>query len=120
MIRPMTLTGKQKRTLKARGQKMPDDLHLGKAGLTEKSLANLGQFLDKKELVKVRFIELEGAERKSFAAALCEQAGAECVQVLGRTLLMYRANEELDAAKRALPTSRADDEDKADDKESDE
>jgi RNA-binding protein len=120
MIRPMTLTGKQKRTLKARGQKMPDDLHLGKAGLTEKALASLGQLLDKKEIAKVRFIELEGAERKSFAVALCEQAGAECVQVLGRTLLMYRANEELDAAKRALPVAGTDEKDETSDEESDE
>ena len=98
----MTLNGKQKRTLKTRAQKMDDDLHLGKAGLTENATANIGRLLDAKEVVKVRFIELEGAERKRFAADLCETVGAECVQVLGRTLLMYRANAELVASKRAL------------------
>ena len=38
----------------------------------------------------MRFTDLEGAERKELANAVCKAVGAELVQVVGRTVLMYR------------------------------
>lgn len=99
----MTLTGKQKRALKALGQKIPDDLRVGAEGLSEGFVAALSRVLDRKEVAKVRFTDLEGDDRKSFALEIAEAAGAVCVATVGRTVLLYRANPELDPGKRALP-----------------
>ena len=90
----MPLSGKEKRSLKARGQTMPDDVVLGKAGMTEAFVTHAKALLVRKELVKVRFADVEGAERKALAREVCAAVGAECVQVLGRTMLVYRAKEE--------------------------
>jgi RNA-binding protein len=99
----MALTGKQKRLLKARGQTMSDDIALGKAGFTTAFLEHLGRLLERRELVKVRFADVEGAERKVLARELCAAAGSECVGIVGRTILLYRANPDLQPGKRALP-----------------
>jgi RNA-binding protein len=101
----MTLTGSQKRMLRARGQKMADDAHVGKAGATDAALANLRMLLDRKELVKVRFDDLEGSQRNDFARELAASVEALCIAVVGRTALLYRANPALDPARRSLPAS---------------
>lgn len=98
----MPLTGKQKSQLKALGQRMADDIHLGTDGLSDGFVAHLNAALQRKELVKLRFTELEGDARKEMASELSEAVGAECVAVVGRTVLLYRENPELPAKKRAL------------------
>ena len=86
----MPLTLKQKRLLKQRGQTLADGCQLGKARLTDEFLDHLNQLLDRDGLVKMRFTELEGSARKELAKAVCRAVDAECVQVVGRTVLMYR------------------------------
>jgi len=89
--KPMPLTGKQKRLLKQRGQAMADDCRLGKGLFSDEFVGHLNRLLDKQELVKMRFGDLEGRDRKALAKAVCEAVNAELVQVVGRTVLMYRA-----------------------------
>jgi RNA-binding protein len=96
------LTGKQKRALKALGQRMGDDLRVGKGGLSDAFLATLDEALRRKELVKVRFTELHGDERKLFALELADAAGAQCIATVGLTTLLYRANPELEPDQRVL------------------
>ena len=94
------LTGKQKHHLRALGQKLPATAAMGKAGLTEAVLANLNTLLDQHELVKVRLSEGGAADRDALAAQLEQATGALCVGVVGRTALLYRANEQLPDKKR--------------------
>ena len=98
----MALTGKQKRVLKGKGQTMSDDTRLGRDGLSEGFVDRLNALLAKRELVKLRFTDLEGSMRKALAVEVCAAVKAECVTILGRTMLLYKANEELDADKRVL------------------
>lgn len=98
----MGLTGKEKRMLRGRGQTLADDGHVGKAGVTEGVLANFRGLLARKELIKVRFDELEGGDRRDFGAELAAALDAECITVVGRTVVLYRANPELPAAQRVL------------------
>ena len=83
---------------------MPDDAALGKGGLSEASVSHLRQLLSRKELVKIRFADVEGGARKEFADEVCAAVGGECecVQILGRTMLLYRPNPELDPDRRLL------------------
>lgn len=87
----MPLTGKQKRLLKQRGQTMTDGCRLGKGQFSDEFVGHLNRLLDKQELVKMRFGDLEGKDRKALAKAVCAAVNAELVQVVGRTVLMYRA-----------------------------
>lgn len=98
----MTLSASEKKRLRGRGQRMDDDASLGRGGLSDGSLRHVRDLLERKELVKVRFIEAEGAERQAVAAELAAAVDAQLVAVVGRTALLYRANESLDPDKRAL------------------
>lgn len=98
----MALSAKERKQLKALGQTRDDDVRVGKAAMSEGFLTHLRDELLRKELVKVRFAELEGGERKAFAEEMAAAAGAELVGVLGRTILLYRANEAMEKGKRVL------------------
>ncbi|MEX0776602.1 MAG: YhbY family RNA-binding protein [Phycisphaeraceae bacterium] len=100
----MALTSGQRKLLRQRGQTMIDDFRLGKAGLTPRHVANLRDLLTGRELVKLRFgKDVQGAERKTLAEEVCAAVEAECAAITGRTMLLYRANPELETGKRVLP-----------------
>ncbi len=67
---------------------------MGKDGLSEGVVGALDAALEQHELIKVRLLESVGADRHEVAAALAEASTSELVQVLGRTLLLYRARKE--------------------------
>jgi len=102
----MALTGKQRGHLKSLGQTMDESLRLGKAGINDEFRRHLDRLLNERELVKLRFTDIEGAMRKELGREVCAASGAELVQIVGRTMLLYRANPALDADKRVtLPGS---------------
>lgn len=86
------MTGKQRRHLRALGHHLDAVVQVGKGGIGEGLLGALDAALAEHELIKVRLADAVGAERHALAGALAEAAGAELVQVLGRTILLYRAD----------------------------
>ena len=96
----MDLTGKQKRYLKGLGQKLPDFCTIGKDGLTKPIIYNIQKQFDKTELVKVRLRFEEGSERQLTAAQLEQKTSSVCIAVVGKTVLLYRPNEELKGDKK--------------------
>ncbi len=98
----MTLTSKQRRTLKGLGQRMNDDLRLGKAGISDSFVNHAGQLLDRQELIKIRFTDISGADRQALADQVSEALHAQCVGVVGRTMLIYRDNPDLEPQKKKL------------------
>ncbi len=96
------LTGKQKRFLRARGQTLQPAVIIGKGGLSDDAIANLQAQIALTELIKVRLPE--GFDRKALAAATAEATDAALAGVIGRTCLLYKPNDTLDASDRlALP-----------------
>ena len=87
----MALSGKQRRTLRALGHHLQAVVQVGHAGLTEAVLAALEQALHDHELVKVRISENAPEPRAIIAANLAASTGSELAQLLGRTVLLYRA-----------------------------
>ena len=94
------LTTRQRAALRSQGQKLADDCHLGKAGLSESFLMHLDDLFSRKELVKLRFDDIQGAMRKEMADELADIASAHLVGVTGRTMLLYRPNPTLPPEKR--------------------
>jgi RNA-binding protein len=94
------LTGKQKKHLRGLGQLLDPLMTVGKEGITDPVIKNIGDLLDKRELIKVRLAGPSGAARKEVGPALAEAANAECIAVIGRTVLLYRPNPDLKPSKR--------------------
>ncbi len=86
-----TLTGKQRRHLRALGHHLSPVIHLGKEGLTGALIAACDKALEDHELVKVKLLESVGDDRDTVGAALAEAVSAALAQALGRTLLLFRA-----------------------------
>ncbi|MSP59886.1 MAG: ribosome assembly RNA-binding protein YhbY [Myxococcales bacterium] len=88
------LTGKQRRYLRSLGHHLAPVVHVGKGGITEGLCGALDAALALHELIKVKLGDSAGEDRRSVAAGLAEAAASELVQVLGRTVLLYRARPE--------------------------
>jgi RNA-binding protein len=87
----VALNGKQRRALRAMGHHLEPVVQVGHGGITPGVVAALEQALWDHELVKVR-VGSEALDRKAVATELADATGAELAQVLGRTLLLYKAN----------------------------
>jgi RNA-binding protein len=85
------LTGRQRRHLRALGQRLAATLHVGHEGVTEAVVRQADEQLAARELVKVRIAENAPQDRHATAEALAARTGAALAQVLGRTALLYRA-----------------------------
>jgi RNA-binding protein len=88
------LNGKQRRFLRGLGHHLDPVVQVGKDGISEGLVAALDTALDTHELIKIKLGESAGADRRAIGAALAEAAAAELVQVLGRTVLLYRRRAE--------------------------
>jgi RNA-binding protein len=93
------LSGKQRRYLRGLGHSLEPVVLVGKDGLSEGIVGALDVALETHELIKVRLLESVGADRHAISAALAEASNAELIQVLGRTLLLYRARKKDPAIK---------------------
>lgn len=89
-----SVTGKQRRYLRALGQRLAATLHVGQEGVSEAVVRQAGAALQAHELVKVRVGDNAPADRHATAEELARRTGAELAQVLGRTALLYRRRRE--------------------------
>jgi RNA-binding protein len=87
---PSELTGRQRRHLRALGQKLTATLHVGQEGVSDAVVRQADAQLEIHELIKVRVGDNAPEDRHETAAALAERTRAHLAQVLGRTALLYR------------------------------
>jgi RNA-binding protein len=87
------LNGKQIRFLRGLGHHLNPVVMVGKEDISGAVLAFVDEALDAHELIKVKLQEGCETDRHQAARELAEKAGAEVVQVLGRTILLFRRGE---------------------------
>ena len=85
----MPIRGKEVRALRAAGHSLTPVLIIGRAGLSDEVIAAIQLELDTHELIKVK-VGKGPMNRKEIAALLPERTGADVVNLLGRTILLYR------------------------------
>jgi RNA-binding protein len=86
------LTGKQRRHLRALGHELKPTVQIGRNGIDDGVVAAIEQALVDHELVKIRLGEAAELDRHDAADAIARRTGSEIAQVLGNTLLLYRAD----------------------------
>lgn len=84
------LNNRARAALRGVGNTLKPLLTIGKEGLTETVLRQLSGLLEQHELVKVKLLKTAETDRHELADELTEKAGAKLVQVIGRTVLVYR------------------------------
>jgi RNA-binding protein len=90
----MSLTGKQRRKLRALGHELKAIVQVGKSGIDDGLVAALDRALADHELVKVRLGENAGIDRHDAAESLAQKTRSEVAQVLGNIVLLYRPDPE--------------------------
>ena len=85
-----TLTGKQRRHLRALGQRLTATLHVGHEGVSDAVVQQAQAQLAAHELIKIRVGDNAPEDRHATAETLAERTRAHVAQVIGRTALLYR------------------------------
>ena len=88
----MSLTGKQRRYLRGLGHELRPLVQIGKGGIDEGLIAAVEQALKDHELIKIKLGENAEVDRHVAADDLAHQTKSSVAQVLGGTILLYRAD----------------------------
>jgi RNA-binding protein len=91
----MALTSKQRAALRGEAHHLNALVHVGHEGVTPAIRQTLDDALRTKELVKIQVNKTADIDLKKEAAQIAEAVSAEVVQVIGRTITVYRLNAEL-------------------------
>jgi RNA-binding protein len=88
------LTGKQRRHLRGLGHELKPIVQIGRSGIDDGVVAAVDQALADHELIKIKIKLGEAAalDRHDTVEAIARQTRSEVAQVLGNTLLLYRAD----------------------------
>lgn len=80
--------------LKARAHHINPVVMIGQNGLTDSVIKETDAALAAHELIKVRVLGDDRAERIEICEALCEAVDAQLVQHIGKLLVLWRKNTE--------------------------
>ncbi|GGG09346.1 RNA-binding protein [Paenibacillus albidus] len=84
------LTGKQKRYLRSLAHHLDPVFQVGKGGVNDHLVRHIEEAIEKRELMKISILNNNADDPKEIGAALAEQSGSELVQVIGKTLILYK------------------------------
>jgi RNA-binding protein len=88
------LTGKQKRLLRSKAHHLNPIFQVGKGGVNENMIAQIGEALEARELLKVSILQNCDEDRDEVAEKLVKGAKAELVQVIGNMIVLYKESKE--------------------------
>lgn len=93
-VQTAVLNGKQRRYLRGLGHDLKPIVLVGKDGIDDGLVAAVDQALTDHELIKLKVGESANLDRHDAAEALAHKTRSEIAQVLGNTVLLYRAHPE--------------------------
>lgn len=84
------ITGKQKSYLKGLSHNMQPIIQIGKNGVNEMLVKTIEDALEARELIKISVLQNCLEEPKTMAIDIADVLEAEVVQVIGRTIILYK------------------------------
>ncbi|EPZ38248.1 RNA-binding protein [Anoxybacillus thermarum] len=88
------LTGKQKRFLRSLAHHLTPIFQVGKGGVNDNMIKQIVDALEARELIKVSVLKNCEEEKEVIAEQLASGAGAEVVQLIGHTIVLYKESRE--------------------------
>ncbi len=86
------INSKQKKYLKGLAHSLSPVIQIGKEGITEGLLAATDVELLRHELIKIKIGNNSGLEKNDTAQVISQATGSSLVQLIGKTLILYRKN----------------------------
>ncbi|MFC4388430.1 ribosome assembly RNA-binding protein YhbY [Gracilibacillus marinus] len=93
-VNKLYLTGKQKRFLRSKAHHLNPIFQVGKDGVNENMITQIGEALEKRELIKVSILQNCLEEKTDVANSLSEGTDATVVQIIGNTIVLYKESKE--------------------------
>ncbi|KML40494.1 MAG: ribosome assembly RNA-binding protein YhbY [Bacillota bacterium] len=88
------LTGKQKRLLRSKAHHLNPIFQVGKGGVNENMIKQVGEALEARELLKVSVLQNCEEDRDTVAQQLSEGTKADVVQIIGNIIVLYKESKE--------------------------
>lgn len=88
------LTGKQKRYLRSEAHHLDPIFQVGKGGVNNHMLKSIAEALEVRELLKVSILTNNTDDKHEVAEELAQGTGAELVQLIGKTVILYKESTE--------------------------
>lgn len=86
------ITSKQRAFLRSKANNLDAIFQIGKGGINDNLIGQLGDVLEARELIKIKVLESALLSAKEASDAICAALGAEPVQCIGTKLVIYRPN----------------------------
>lgn len=96
------LSGKQKRYLKGLGHHLSPVILVGKEGMSQKLIEAAILELQHHELIKIKIGNNSNVAKQDAALTLTKATDSELVQLIGKTLLLYKNNPERPRVERII------------------
>ncbi len=97
---PIALTTADRKALRARAHHLDPVVMIGDAGLSRAVLAEADRALGAHELIKIRVLGDDRAQRQAILTEICSALGCAAVQSIGKLLVVYRPKPIEDSAGR--------------------
>ncbi|GBF73722.1 RNA-binding protein [Paenibacillus sp. 598K] len=88
------LTGKQKRHLRSLAHHLTPIFQVGKGGTNEHLIRHIEEAIETRELMKISVLNNCDEDPRAIGAELAAGAGAELVQVIGKTIVLYKESKD--------------------------
>lgn len=89
---PAQLSGKQKRYLRGLGHHLSQSVLVGRDGISDNLIESCLDGLQAHELIKIKLGQNCPVDKKEAAHELAARTDSHLVQLIGRTILLYRPN----------------------------
>lgn len=80
----------QKQKLKSMAHDLKPIFQIGKNGLSDDLIIGIDSVLEKRELIKVSVLQNCPYDKKEIAYDLANLTNSDVVQIIGRTIILYR------------------------------
>ncbi|WP_028544884.1 ribosome assembly RNA-binding protein YhbY [Paenibacillus taiwanensis] len=88
------LTGKQKRHLRSLAHHVQPIFQIGKGGVNDQLIRHIDEAIETRELIKISVLQNCDEDRNVIAAEIAERSGCELVQVIGKTIVLYKESKD--------------------------
>ena len=88
------LTGKQKRYLRSKAHHLDPIFQVGKGGVNENMVKQVAEALEARELFKISVLQNCEEDKNVVAEHLAKGTGADIVQIIGNTIVLYKESVE--------------------------
>ncbi|WP_018756787.1 MULTISPECIES: ribosome assembly RNA-binding protein YhbY [Paenibacillus] len=88
------LTGKQKRYLRSLAHHLNPIFQVGKGGVNDQLIRHIDEAIETRELIKISILNNNMDDRDEVARDLAEGSNSELVQVIGKTIVLYKESRE--------------------------